>query len=94
MTLDPRGTVYFPLWNAGDLAKIVSDAGGRAAAIDNWGRYAVYEAVKGMGEYPAIVTDAVLLLIYAGFFTSLTWAFGLLATHEEPVAEAQAATRV
>ena len=47
-----------------------------------------------MGEYPAIVTDAVLLLIYAGFFTSLTWAFGLLATHEEPVAEAQAAARV
>ena len=27
VTLDPRGTVYFPLWNAGDLAKIVSDAG-------------------------------------------------------------------
>jgi hypothetical protein len=91
VTLDPRGTVYFPLWNGGDLASLVSDAGGRAAAIDKWGRYAVYEAVKGMGEYPAIITDAVLLVLYAGFFTSLTWAFGLLATHEEPKAAAPGA---
>ena len=87
VTFDPRGTVYFPLWNHGVLATMVSNAGGRAAAMDMYGRYAVYEAVKSMGELPAIATDAVLLLLYTGLFTGLTWAFGLPSMHEEPAPE-------
>ena len=83
VTVDPRGTVYFPLWNGGDLARMVSDTGSRSAAIEKYGRYAVYEAAKGMGELPAVETNAVLLLLYTGVFTSLTWAFGLPAKHEE-----------
>ena len=82
VTVEPRGTVYFPFWNSGDLAKMVSDAGGRDAAMVTYGRYAVYEAVKRMGQIPEIVTNAVLLILYTGVFTTLTWAFGLPATHE------------
>lgn len=82
VTSVPRGTVYFPLWNEGGLANMVSVAGGRAAAIDMYGRYAVYEAVEAMGEIPEIVTSAVLTFLYTGVFTSITWAFGLPAIHE------------
>lgn len=94
VTSDPRGTVYFPFWNGGDLATMVSEAGGRAAAIDMYGRYAVYEAVQSMGEFPAILTTGILLVLYTSVFTCLTLAFGLPSTHQEPAERKSSSARV
>lgn len=81
---EPRGTVYFPLWTTGERSELVSAAGGRAAAIEAYGRYAVYQAVKRNGDVPTLIRDVILLVNYAGLFTLLTLASGMPATYAAP----------
>jgi hypothetical protein len=80
---EPRGTVYIPLWTSEEVGEMVAVAGGRAEAIDAFGRYAVYEAVYRAGDFPIVITDAVLLGLYTLMFTSLTLAAGFQAAHLE-----------
>jgi hypothetical protein len=81
VTQEPRGTVFFPLWTSGEIDEIVTRAGGRAAAIEAYGRYAIYDAVERSGDLPVIITDASLLTIYVALFTLLTLASGIPATY-------------
>jgi len=69
------------LWTSGELRNLVSSAGGRWAALDEFGWFGVYTAVRNMPPYALPITVAVLLICYQGVFTSLTMAFGLLGVH-------------
>lgn len=71
-------TAYFPLWTSGDIARYVEKAGGRWAALDRYGIFAVESAIQRMPTYAIVITTIVLLLVYQIAFTSLTLAFGLL----------------
>jgi hypothetical protein len=75
-------TVFFPLWTSGDLSKLVSNAGGRWAALDKFGHFGIYSAVNKMPFYALPVTSAVLLFFYQSVFATLAVAFGLVGFHK------------
>ena len=76
---DPyRGTVIYPLWVSGDLAEMVSHAGGRQRAFDYYGLHAIDAATKNT-PIALAVTTIVLLLFYQSILSCLSVAFGLLA---------------
>lgn len=79
---DPRGTIYYPLWTTGEVAEMIETAGSRWAAIDSYGRYAVYRGIAQMGPVPALLTTNLFLFLYLGVFTTLTLAIGILALYK------------
>ena len=83
VTHDPRGIIYYPLWTTGEVAEMIEAAGGRWAAIETYGRYAVYGEIEKMGPFPIFCTTAFLLILYLGIFTTLTLAFGISAFYEK-----------
>ncbi|HKO97013.1 MAG TPA: hypothetical protein VJU86_08480 [Pyrinomonadaceae bacterium] len=87
-------TVLFPLWTSGELAKLVSAAGGRWAALDEFGWFGVYGAVEKMPSYAVPVTVAALLVCYQSVFTTLTIAFGLPGFHQQKQIEPEANKRL
>jgi hypothetical protein len=81
---DPQfGTVMYPLWVTGDLATIIRRAGGRWAALDLYGTYAVVTSVERSSSVVWALTLGSFLLLYQGIFSFATVAFGLLAAREE-----------
>lgn len=75
-------TVFFPLWTTGELATLVARAGGRWSALDRYGYFGVFGAIKKMPFYALPVTAAVLLFFYQSIFTTLAIAFGLVGFHK------------
>lgn len=79
-----RGTVFYPLWTSGELAKIVkAAANSRYYAIEKYGIDAVIEAIQKMPSWSLAVTTIVLLFVYQAIFSTLTIAFGMLGIQEE-----------
>jgi multisubunit Na+/H+ antiporter MnhB subunit len=74
--------VFFPLWTSGELASLVTKAGGRWNALDTYGYFGVYGATQKMPFYALPLTAAALLFFYQSIFTTLTIAFGLVGYHE------------
>lgn len=74
--------VFFPLWSSGDLSILITEAGGRYKALDQFGYSSVYGAVQDMPFYAIPVTAAVLLFFYQAIFTPLAAAFSLVGFHK------------
>jgi hypothetical protein len=77
------GTVMFPLWSTGDLSVAIDKAGGRWAALDQYGTYAIVTDIQKSSSIAWAITIGVMLLLYQGVFSFFTVAFGLLAAREE-----------
>lgn len=73
-----HGTVYYPLWTSGRIAELVTRAGGRWAALDKYGNYAIVSAINQMPVYVMMITTGLFLFVYQAIFTTLTLAFGAL----------------
>lgn len=81
---DPQfGTVIYPLWATGDLATVIRRAGGRWAALDLYGTYAIVTSVERSSSVVWALTLGSVFLLYQGIFSFATIAFGLLAAREE-----------
>ena len=83
-------TVFFPLWTSGELAILVAKAGGRWSALDRYGYFGIYDAIKKMPFYALPFTAAVLLFVYQSIFTTLATAFGLVGFHKGKKIEEEA----
>ena len=81
ISTNDHGTIYFPLWSSGDLAELITYAGGRHAAVEKIGYTSILEAVQAMPPYAMAVTNAVLLFVYQGIFTTLASAFAVIGFH-------------
>jgi hypothetical protein len=77
-----HGTVYFPLWTDGRIARYVERTGGRWQALDEYGFYAIESAIREMTFLARPLTTAVLLFTYQTVFTSLTLAFSIIGFHK------------
>lgn len=78
---DPRGfTIYYPLWNAGELAKGVEEKGNRHRLTADYGEGSLNKLITGMPGYPLpiIVTTFALLALLEGVFVSVTSAAAVL----------------
>lgn len=76
------GSVLYPLWLSGELAKVVAEHGGREQALCDYG---AIEIVKAMSPVVRGITIYFLLLVYTAISVCLAAAFGLLAVrHNEP----------
>lgn len=80
------GTVVYPLWSTGDLAKMIEQAGGRWGALDLYGSYAIYSAVAKFGDLVWVLTTLAFLLPYIMFVASLTGGFALAAARRSRAA--------
>jgi hypothetical protein len=91
VTVDGRGTAYYPLYINGEIAESVNSAGSRRAAIERWGIDTVLEEINELPGYYLTITTIILLFIYQLIFTTLTITFGLLGFHKRqglPINEA------
>lgn len=79
-----RGDVYFPIWLDGEIADMVSRAGGRYAAITKYGIDSVCKAIEQTGNSIAF-TNIILLIVYQMIFTALGISFGLLGFHKKDI---------
>ena len=81
--------VYFPLWLTGEAQRVVDDAGGRQGALDDAGPGAIEPLLKKMPNSLVAygITTTLFLLLFLGFFTSVTVAFGVPGFHLADVAE-------
>lgn len=80
-----RGTAYYPLWTSGEIAEMVTAAGGRNAAIDEYGIMEVREAIFKMPSLVLTLTTVLHLIFYQAVFTSLALAFGVLGFQKDLV---------
>jgi len=82
VTVEGRGTAYYPLILTGEIAKTVAhNSGSRKTAIENEGLAEIVEEIDKMPAIYIIATTILLLLTYQSIFTALTGTFGLLAFH-------------
>jgi hypothetical protein len=78
-----RGTIYYPLWVKGEIARMVEAAGTREAAVERYGIAGVALAINEMPNiaFASAVTTTSLLFVYQTIFTSVTAAFGVVGIH-------------
>ena len=79
--MEGHGTAYYPIVLRGPVATMVHDKGSRQAALDEYGGE-IHLAIGKMNGAILGFTTATLLMLYAGAFTALTIAFGLLGIPE------------
>lgn len=72
-------TVFFPFWQGNDLQFMISHAGSKNAAIDNYGVEAIILATKNP-EICLSLTMIVFVLVYLSIFEFLTVGFSLLTS--------------
>jgi hypothetical protein len=82
VTVDGRGTAYYPLYLNGEIAETVEAAGSRKAAIERYGIDEIVEQINAMPESYSTFTTVILLFTYQLVFTLLTITFGLLGFHK------------
>jgi hypothetical protein len=82
VTVEGRGTAYYPLYISGEIAGMVNTAGSRKAAIERYGIDEVVEQIDKMPEFYSTLTTVTLLFTYQLVFTILTITFGLLGFHK------------
>jgi hypothetical protein len=81
-TVQDRGTVYYPLWTNAELTQLINKAGGRTAAVENYGIDDIIEKTQ-KPEINLILTDIIFLFTFQAIFTSITLAFGILGFRKE-----------
>jgi Mn2+/Fe2+ NRAMP family transporter len=82
VTVEGRGTAYYPLWTSGKISEMVRRAQSRRGAISHYGIQAVIDAIDEMPDAAIGITTVILLTVYQGVFTSLVLAFGMLGIYE------------
>jgi hypothetical protein len=85
-----RGTAYYPLWLGAQIEQMVTRAGGRLAAIEQYGIAAVQLAIEKMPgiETARPVTTISLLLLFQAQYTLTAAALGVLALAKDHSAAA------
>jgi hypothetical protein len=83
VTVEGRGTAYYPLYLSGEIASSVNRAGSRRAAIERYGIDEVLEEIDELPGHYLTLTTILLLFVYQLVFTTLTVTFGLIGFHQK-----------
>jgi len=73
------GAVVYPLWTTGDLAKLVTQAGGRWNALDRYGTAGIDAAIQKSSSIIWAFTIGSFIVCYSTLIVCLTAAFALPA---------------
>jgi len=73
------GAIVYPLWATGDLAKLISHAGGRWEALDRYGTAGIDAAILKSSSFVWALTIASFIVCYSALIICLTAAFALPA---------------
>jgi hypothetical protein len=82
VTVEGRGTAYYPLYITDEIGSSVDDAGSRKAAIERYGIATILEEIDQLPGYYITLTTIILLFTYQLVFTILAIIFGLLGFHK------------
>jgi hypothetical protein len=77
------GAIVYPLWATGDLAKLISHAGGRWEALDRYGTAGIDAAISTSSSIVWALTISSLIVCYSGLVMCMTAAFALPAARVE-----------
>lgn len=78
-TLPDHEALFFPIWPQGELQRGLSQLGGKASLIQEWGRDDVFKVIRSSSSSMLTLTTLIFLFVYQLIFVCLTFAFGLLA---------------
>lgn len=86
-------SLFFPLWEKGELKQGLKDLGSRTELVRQWGRDDVYEVINESSKVPLLITTLILLFVYQLVFVSLTFSFGLIGIRLSKKSPAKSAGR-
>ena len=90
----PNSTsLFFPLWEKGELKQGLQDLGSRTELIRQWGRDDVYEVINESSKVPLLITTLILLFVYQLVFVSLSFSFGAIGIRLSKKSSNRPATR-
>lgn len=76
--------VFFPILQYGELIEGLTTHGSPEKLIDDWGPADVTKVINQSSHAPLVYTRLIFLFCYQLIFTSLTYAFGILAIKVTP----------
>ena len=76
--------VFFPMLQYGELKEGLTTHGSFEKLIDDWGPADVTKVINQSSHAPLVYTRLIFLFCYQLIFTSLTYAFGVLAIKATP----------